>query len=1074
MANRIQLRRDIAADWTSTNPILALGEKGLETDTLKEKVGDGVTAWNSLAYWNDSSGLVSFPGFTSLLVDYGFTDNSTNWNTAFGWGDHTLAGYLTSYTETQTLEDVRFLGNIISGDIDFNSNSADNVANIDFKSGLTPVYKEGRLTYDTDTKGLTFFNDETETALNIGEEQRVRVYNNNGSTILNGQVVTVTGVQPNGAIEVGLAIASDITSALNTIGIATHDIEIASYGWATTSGMINGLNTTILKDGGALTEGVAIYLSETVAGDYQETRPLSPSYEVRMGGVAVASATVGKIYAELRIISNDQDNNSFFNGAILEPNTVHIHSNGTTVNCELHSLAANGKLSLIFDQNYISVADGINIDLNLGLADAPLENWVYITSAGVMTVSTNGFPTGVQYTPVARVVVPDAITAQTYGVYKVHAYTDHLQGTNGQGHLTHINEWIRKRPAAWQNGVVLTQSVAEGTSIATINLAYTSGIISQLHEHTFPVYDTATKPAFIVNDFTTPYTIANGITSAIDTDASGSAIANNKYYPLVVWGVISEESVDSKLFFNLPAGSYTNVTDAINDVDNFADYTIPTTYLGTGFLITKLVVQRGTSNVTVVSGGTVDLRGSIPAVGGGSTIGGAGITVFDSLTDTPITKVGNSLKHVRVNVGETALEYVTPNRVDRVLAGDGIGVDANAETPTVSADVISVNGAIGIVSLDTDDITATTTNSYISQTDLTRLSLTSGTNTGDQTLSNTSDATSHTTTLSSSGGSIKLIEGSGITLTTAGTALDGTVTITSAAGGGNVTKVGIPVDNQIGVWTGDGTIEGTTNLSFNMVSTVATLSTSEDFFRISAAGSGTYLELNDEIGMATVQGGITADQFFHSSATGTNSLLANGSTINKLTTTVTGEPTGSDILGNIVSLTQAEYDAGVIATTIQTDTHYMITDATAPTAVTEFADDVFRVIGSADATKKLAFEVDGNATTNTTTVTIQDKNGTMAYLSDTLDIPSGLTGTALSTTNPVGTYYNMASASSSTTFTFSGSVIGGWAMTLISGGASEPTVTSATKIAGATWTSAAMYLVVRNNGNRTEFFFLEI
>lgn len=32
---------------------------------------------------------------------------------------------------------------------------------------------------------------------------------------------------------------------------------------------------------------------------------------------------------------------------------------------------------------------------------------------------------------------------------------------------------------------------------------------------------------------------------------------------------------------------------------------------------------------------------------------------------------------------------------------------------------------------------------------------------------------------------------------------------------GNVTKVGTPVDNQIGIWTGDGTIEGLTNLTFN-------------------------------------------------------------------------------------------------------------------------------------------------------------------------------------------------------------------------------------------------------------------
>lgn len=34
-------------------------------------------------------------------------------------------------------------------------------------------------------------------------------------------------------------------------------------------------------------------------------------------------------------------------------------------------------------------------------------------------------------------------------------------------------------------------------------------------------------------------------------------------------------------------------------------------------------------------------------------------------------------------------------------------------------------------------------------------------------------------------------------------------------GGGDVTKVGTPVDNQVGVWTGDGTIEGTTGFTYN-------------------------------------------------------------------------------------------------------------------------------------------------------------------------------------------------------------------------------------------------------------------
>lgn len=46
----IQIRNGTAAQWTSANPVLLLGERGIETDTGKEKSGDGVTAWNSLSY----------------------------------------------------------------------------------------------------------------------------------------------------------------------------------------------------------------------------------------------------------------------------------------------------------------------------------------------------------------------------------------------------------------------------------------------------------------------------------------------------------------------------------------------------------------------------------------------------------------------------------------------------------------------------------------------------------------------------------------------------------------------------------------------------------------------------------------------------------------------------------------------------------------------------------------------------------------------------------------------------------------------------------------------------------------
>jgi hypothetical protein len=47
---QIQTRRGAAATWTSTNPTLAAGEIGFESDTNKFKIGTGSTAWASLPY----------------------------------------------------------------------------------------------------------------------------------------------------------------------------------------------------------------------------------------------------------------------------------------------------------------------------------------------------------------------------------------------------------------------------------------------------------------------------------------------------------------------------------------------------------------------------------------------------------------------------------------------------------------------------------------------------------------------------------------------------------------------------------------------------------------------------------------------------------------------------------------------------------------------------------------------------------------------------------------------------------------------------------------------------------------
>ena len=50
MAIKVQLRRGTASQWTTTNPLLAEGELGLELDTGRFKVGNGTQLWSALVY----------------------------------------------------------------------------------------------------------------------------------------------------------------------------------------------------------------------------------------------------------------------------------------------------------------------------------------------------------------------------------------------------------------------------------------------------------------------------------------------------------------------------------------------------------------------------------------------------------------------------------------------------------------------------------------------------------------------------------------------------------------------------------------------------------------------------------------------------------------------------------------------------------------------------------------------------------------------------------------------------------------------------------------------------------------
>lgn len=88
---RFAQRRDTAANWASANPVLWEGEIGFELidperQTIKWKIGDGVTPWNSLPYFSSGGG-----GTVDMRVDSGWiqytNDEGATWNNIIAVAD---------------------------------------------------------------------------------------------------------------------------------------------------------------------------------------------------------------------------------------------------------------------------------------------------------------------------------------------------------------------------------------------------------------------------------------------------------------------------------------------------------------------------------------------------------------------------------------------------------------------------------------------------------------------------------------------------------------------------------------------------------------------------------------------------------------------------------------------------------------------------------------------------------------------------------------------------------------------------------------------------------------------------
>ena len=277
MADMIQIRRDTAANWTSVNPVLAQGELGIETDTLKIKAGDGTTVWNSLGYLIDTGG---YGTVTSVGVVGGSTGLTTTGGPITTSGNITLTGTLAVANGGTALTALGTAGQVLSVNagataLEYTSDSGGSVTSVGVSGGTTglttsggPITGSGTITV---AGTLAVANGGTGVTTSTGT----------GAVVL-GTAPTITGMTLAGAITgadqtvsaINLKDYAEVTNAIGSTGGGTQDIDL-TLGNSVTATVDTSANTFTFSNPTATDELCGFTLLLTNGGSQTVAWPAS-------------------------------------------------------------------------------------------------------------------------------------------------------------------------------------------------------------------------------------------------------------------------------------------------------------------------------------------------------------------------------------------------------------------------------------------------------------------------------------------------------------------------------------------------------------------------------------------------------------------------------------------------------------------------------------------------------------------------------------------------------------------------------------------------------------------------------
>jgi hypothetical protein len=238
----------------------------------------------------------------------------------------------------------------------------------------TPTHREGRVFWDNVDHTFGVMPDISGVVHQVGQESYVRIVNKTGSTLLNGSAVyiqTAIGNRPTAALA---DKGSPVTS--HVIGVITSDVLDQDEGFATTFGLVRGVNTSTFSAGDPLFLGSA--------GGLQITPPTGTDY-VWFVGVALNSTVNGSIFVSPMVPTGISNQGDVLDGTPTSGNL--LSGNGTRWTTTAPSAIRKWSVQAIGDANH-TVAAGVDEYVSMG------------TRTAARTVTLPASPTTGQTVPV--------------------------------------------------------------------------------------------------------------------------------------------------------------------------------------------------------------------------------------------------------------------------------------------------------------------------------------------------------------------------------------------------------------------------------------------------------------------------------------------------------------------------------------------------------------------------------------------------------------------------------------------------------------------------------------------------